>query len=53
MLKPTFTSKVLDFLNHQRVWILFAVAGLLFVNLAWVIGTYLIYPGYLDHSEQP
>ncbi|MEE9318459.1 MAG: hypothetical protein V3U48_09245 [Rhodospirillales bacterium] len=51
MLTPTFTSKVLDFLNQQRVWILFAVAGLLFVNLAWVIGTYLIYPGYLDHGE--
>lgn len=51
MLTPTFTSKVLDFLNQQRVWILFAVAGLLFINLAWVIGSYLIYPGYLDHGE--
>ena len=26
-------------------------ASLLFINVVWVAGTYLFYPGYLDHGE--
>lgn len=44
-------SRTGDFLRRHRSLLLGLAAGLLFLEVARVTGTYLVYPGYLDHGE--
>ncbi len=40
-----------NFVYRYRLWVLGLLAALAAANVAWVAGTYLVYPGYLDHGE--
>ena len=46
-----FKPRVTEFLSRNWMWLLSAVAGVVFFDLIWAAAAYLIYPGYLDHGE--
>jgi len=47
----SFRSNVVETFGRYQAWILAVVAGLCLIDLAWIGGSYLLYPGYLDHGE--
>lgn len=51
MMAFSFRSKVVEIFGRYQAWILAVVAGLCLIDLAWMGGSYLLYPGYLDHGE--
>ena len=40
-----------NFVYRHRIRLLVLLAGLVTIDVVWVAGTYLVYPGYLDHGE--
>ena len=51
MKAPSLLTAVASFLNRHHKPLLGIIAGLFFLEVVGVTGTYLIYPGYLDHGE--
>ncbi|NQV85097.1 MAG: glycosyltransferase family 39 protein [Rhodospirillales bacterium] len=51
MKAPSQFTGVADFFVRHRIPLLGIAAGFLLLDLIWVTGTYLVYPGYLDHGE--
>ncbi len=51
MIAPSFWPKAVEIFGRYQAWILAVVAGLYLIDLAWMGGSYLLYPGYLDHGE--
>lgn len=40
-----------ELIVRYRVWLLLGLAGLFLFVLVWALGSYILYPGYLDHGE--
>ncbi|MDA0305555.1 MAG: hypothetical protein O3B76_04620 [Proteobacteria bacterium] len=51
MIASSLWPKAVEIFGRYQAWILAVLAGLCVIDLAWMGGSYLLYPGYLDHGE--
>ncbi|GEM_PF-634064 len=51
MASPSPLSHAGELIVRHRLWLLLGLTGLFLLVLAWALGSYLLYPGYLDHGE--